>query len=133
MSFNAPDFYLVANDLLKRSERDGPYLRTVISRAYYGALIAARDANNISTRGSASGHQAVINSYLGNSHNKVIADNLRDLRKLREHADYEPTTHLIKGDALSAVAKAKKVLSLLNQLPVSPATKVLGAEVPPLA
>lgn len=126
MAFSAPDFYTVACELVAKATKDGPYLRTLISRAYYGALIAARDARHIRTDGLPSSHDFVINSYKGNFADKVISDHLIILRKLRKKADYEPKTDLTYGDALTAVSSSKKVLVALKVLPAPPPKQPLA-------
>lgn len=120
MAFSPAGFYTVADALRLKESVDGPYLRTVISRAYYGALIAARDNKGISTK-QQNGHQKVIDAYkYGNSQDEMLADHLSKLRSLREKADYQPRTNLTSGDALLALANCKKVLFWLGQLPPRP-------------
>lgn len=120
MTFSPAAFYTIADELRHKAAADGPHLRTLISRAYYGALIEARDAKGLSTKGHG-GHDRVIQAYMGSSSDKVVADKLQDLRKLREKADYQPTAALTRDDGLKALSACKRVLSILNKLPKPPA------------
>lgn len=121
MAFNAASFYSVADEMRMKSNADGAHLRTMISRAYYGALIVARDARQISTRGQQGSHQQVINAFAGNnSSDSLVADSLRSLRKLREKADYEPNVPLTRQDGINALAASKRVLHTLGAYPIKP-------------
>lgn len=117
MAFSPGSFYTVADQLRLKATADGPHLRTLISRAYYGALIEARDAKGVSTTGGG-GHQKVIEAYMGAQGNQLVADNLRALRALREKADYEPASALKGNDGLLALSSCRRVLTALNKLPV---------------
>lgn len=118
MAFAPADFYKVAQELSGQAQTDGGHLRTLISRAYYSALIVARDAKPGTTTTGTSGHQAVINAYCStNQQEQMIADCLRDLRKLREKADYQPKSNLTRSEGQSALASCKRVLSTLGALP----------------
>lgn len=121
MAFSPAGFYTVAEELRLKAQADGPHLRTLISRAYYGALIEARNARNVSTQGK-SGHSAVINAYdSGGAQDDAVRDALRNLRRLREVADYEPGKNLSANDANVALASCKRVLSIVGTLPQRPA------------
>lgn len=119
VAFQAESYYSQAQQLLQTSRSDDAALRSAISRAYYSALIVARDAKGISTRGQ-SGHQAVINGYSGNAAENVVADSLRKLRALREKADYQPKATCVNTEGHHAIAHARKVLSFLRKLPATP-------------
>lgn len=121
MGFDAASFYSVADELRLKSRADGPHLRTLISRAYYGALIVARDARQIPTKGEKSGHQSVINAFAGvNAQDDAVADSLRTLRSLRERADYEPACNLSGSDGDRALSSSRRVLQTLNAFPARP-------------
>jgi len=117
--FQAELYYSQAQQLLQASRSDDAALRSAISRAYYSALIVARDAKGLATRGRA-GHQAVIDGYSGNAADNVVADNLRKLRALREKADYQPKETCMNAEGHHAIAHARKVLSYLRKLPAPP-------------
>ncbi len=116
MAFSPAAFYTVAEELRHKATADGAHLRTLISRAYYGALIVARDAKGLPTRGD-SGHERVIQAYMGNAHDNAVADRLKQLRDLRVKADYQPGTSLTGADGLKALAGCKAVLHALDALP----------------
>lgn len=117
MSFTAVDFYALADELILQSKGDDAKLRSGISRAYYGALISARDAKKISTVGT-TGHSQLINTYrAGSFAEKVIGDSLADLKKLREVADYEPKTPCPTTNGTLAITYASKILKGLGITP----------------
>lgn len=119
MAFSPGSFYTVADELRLKATADGPHLRTLISRAYYGALIEARDAKGVTTTGG-DGHQKVIQAYMGNASDQVVADKLKDLRTLRVKADYQPTSALTANDGMKALSSCRRVLAALNKLPAPP-------------
>ncbi len=58
-------FYDVARRLyedLDKSNPDETFVRTIIGRAYYAALLVSRDIANLGTRGSG-GHWRVLQHY----------------------------------------------------------------------
>ena len=118
MAFVPASFYTLADELRLKAQTDGAHLRTLISRAYYGALIVARDSRGVDTKGDNSSHRLVIAAYAGNNaEDDMVADALRKLKKLREKADYEPNYALCSKDGLQALAQAKRALTTLNALP----------------
>jgi hypothetical protein len=116
MAFSPAEFYTLAQGLHLQARQDGAPLRTLISRAYYGALIVARDANpQLRTKGQ-SGHQRVIDAYMA-AGDTLVSDSLRLLRSLREKADYEPDYDLNQSDGLKALSSARRVLQSLKAMP----------------
>lgn len=116
MAFDPNQYYAYASKLRIGLKMDGAELRSLISRAYYGAFITARDEIGYPSTGP-DGHVQVINMYRGNETGDTIATNLSSLKKLRESADYKPNENLVVNDADKAIAYSKKVLSLLKKLP----------------
>lgn len=116
--FAAKSFCAFAVSLNERWQHDAAAVRTTMSRAYYGALIEARNARGLSTKGKG-GHQRVIDEYdnLGTTEGHQIARDLENLRDLREVADYQPHTHCDPRQALHATQHAKKVLLALGIQP----------------
>lgn len=119
LPFAPESFYELAYLLSMQSNGDDAKLRTCISRAYYGALIVARDAKRLSTQGPG-GHDNVINAYLtGNHTDAVIGESLRSLKKLRKKADYDPHLPCSKTDGTNALTYSSKVLKMLGVKPPS--------------
>lgn len=89
-----------------------------MSRAYYGALIEARNARGIITKGQG-GHQRVIDAYeaMGTREGSQIARDLKALRDFREAADYEPHRHCDPRQAFQATQHANKILIALGIQP----------------
>jgi hypothetical protein len=58
--------------------------RTIIGRAYYAALLAAREASDVKSTGG-NVHAQIIDYW--ESRHQMIANRLRDLKKRREAAD----------------------------------------------
>lgn len=114
-AFTASAFCSFAKTLRLRWDTDETSIRTSMSRAYYGALLEARDAKALSSGGS-NGHQAVISAYWssGKPIDKAISSSLRKLKGLREKADYEPHAACSKTDAQDAIVEAEKVLKALS-------------------
>lgn len=119
MSFDPATYYNLAQGLLSQAQKDGDgaHLRALISRAYYAALIVARDEAKVSSQG-AGGHQRVISTYqkYGTSRDNGIARRLVALHALRLMADYEPKNDLTAKDARSALTQTSKVLKALQRL-----------------
>lgn len=119
MAFDPATYYTLAEEMRLKASTDGPYLRAMLSRAYYSALICARDAKSIppATKGTGS-HEAIIQAYMGiDAQNDQLADHLNDLKTLRVKADYQPGYDLKPDEGLTALSKAKWVLRTLGRLP----------------
>lgn len=129
--FEPKSFCAFAASLGERWPHDESAARTAMSRAYYGALIEARDAARVNTRGKG-GHQRVIDTYSskGSREGAQIARDLGTLRGLRECADYEPHTPCSGREAYQAVALAHKVLMALSITPEPARAKLVPKEDP---
>ena len=86
--------------------------RTVVNRAYYGAFLAARDCAGITNVGG-SVHRAVVEHYL-NKHMTRVSNNLDNLKKLRQEADYEPHKDVTYHKANNSCRTARKILDQLD-------------------
>lgn len=105
--------------ILQRQSNDGAdsaALRSCISRAYYGALLSARDARQLSTVG-AGGHDNVIDHYknTGDPIDRAIADSLRVMKRLRKKADYDLNEDCTKQEGGDAMIQASKVKGFLKR------------------
>jgi uncharacterized protein (UPF0332 family) len=111
MPFNPVDYYKLASWLYEQRENlefgESP-VRAVISKAYYGAFLAARNKAGITSK-SPTVHQQVIDHY--NQKNKSsLANRLESMRTKRNDADYDTVMTFSSRDAGLALAAAKKVL-----------------------
>lgn len=127
MSFEPEQFFTLAQSLHSREARDGAALRTLISRAYYAALICAAYSGGIDTRGGNS-HSRVLNYYDrgGSCNNPAIYDALYALRDLRVKADYQWDTDIKCSDGDKALSQSRKTLTRLGRLPTSDSPDKLG-------
>jgi uncharacterized protein (UPF0332 family) len=120
MSFNWKDYFDLAQELLKKSEEC--YLRSSISRAYYGVFCMARDKAGLKDyrpnfkKGEPGIHEKVISTYRNslNREKKLAGRTLDTLRRSRNKADYNGDI-IIKGDdAKRAIQDASNVLNNLG-------------------
>ncbi len=119
MAFTPNEFYTFALSLQPSLHGDCAALRSSISRAYYGAFITAREHYCVTSRGR-DGHEQVLTAMKVNAQGQMLADNLQQLKNLREKADYQPQTNLTLTDTNKAISYSKKVLQTLGKLPVKP-------------
>lgn len=91
-------------------------LRTSISRAYYGAFCLAR--NHLAATGVRI-PKTDVHTFVRNAHrrsgNKVIATQLRRLRRRRNDADYRDTMTVRPGHAMKAYGQAMNVVRELEK------------------
>ncbi|MCH9662734.1 MAG: hypothetical protein K0U66_03625 [Gammaproteobacteria bacterium] len=88
--------------------------RTIINRAYYGAFLAARDYAGIA--GHHNVHMAVI-YYFYNNGLLLISNNLTDLKKLRQIADYNLKFHIKMRHARDCCERSREIIEAINALP----------------
>lgn len=111
MPLNPVDYYHLASWLyIQRAQLsygESP-IRTVISKAYYGAFLEARNRAGIKSK-AATVHLDVIAHY--NKNNKsAIANRLDSMRANRNDADYETSKTITSRDAGIALGAAKRIL-----------------------
>ncbi|MFM2313628.1 MAG: hypothetical protein RLZZ04_2904 [Cyanobacteriota bacterium] len=94
-SFEWIQFLDLAKDLHHSTTEDSPLAeakyRTVIGRAYYAVFNVAKEyleSQGIRLPRGSSAHEEVRNHF-DNQNFSTVADNLDNLRKLRNHADYK--------------------------------------------
>ncbi len=93
MSFNPVDFYRLVGWLYaQQSPHDEARARTIISRAYYGAFLEARNRAGITDK-SADVHKKVHGHY-SKAGRAALANRLDESRILRNDADYDTTISL---------------------------------------
>src|SRR5947209_4703276 len=90
--FDPEQFRNIAGDILRRGSRP-VHCRTAIGRAYYGAFLVARELllPHFAVPRSDDVHEAVTRllGRSGRSELKRIGQQLRDLRRMRNKADYD--------------------------------------------
>jgi len=115
MSFDWKEYVEVAEKLAKE-ENEG-YLRSAISRAYYGVFCISRNKKNLKDYKEADVHWKVINIYKNSpkSRDKLVGKFLNDLRRCRNGADYDEDKEIDKGEAERAIHRAKEILKMLEE------------------
>jgi len=126
MAFDGSRNYLLALELLrtaKGSDDEEVWLRAAIGRAYYAAFLKARaflkdkDRDpNVPTNASA--HFYVREAFRNSpdSKRKDIGDDLLDLRKARNKADYEGEYQNLAFNAPLLVAQAGAIIAAIDSL-----------------
>lgn len=116
--FNPVDFYHLASELYKQADLANDFpaealYRSIISRAYYSAFLAARNKCQLKNCG-ADVHQLVIKHW--KTHKAVIANRLQDLKDRRNYADYDTNKSFSKREAGEALKLALQILKSLGYL-----------------
>lgn len=125
--FNWKDYYDLANELAnthpgKLASSKEAVLRTVISRAYYGAFIEARnylrDKEGKHPDNKSQTHDFVARQFLSDkrSGRSDIGKELRLLRAYRNMADYDDVLRNPKNLARIALNLAQSIIKSLDKL-----------------
>jgi hypothetical protein len=112
MSFNPTEFYEFSswmNTMRPATGFQQPVARTIISRAYYAALLNSSDVTGAQTLG---GHDGVINAL--KSKNLTTGNKLFALKILRQNADYE-RAGVTQSDINKALRDTKSILNYLHK------------------
>ncbi len=88
--------------------------RTIIGRAYYAALICAKDMTRSSTSGN-DGHKNVVNAL--RAKHGTAADKLNALRLKRQAADYIMDKDISPREVEICLNDSRRVLIELGKLP----------------
>ena len=117
-SFNPAEWYALARWLFDTAPALSSECirRTIIGRAYYAALICARDATGSSTIGQ-NGHANVVAALRKKS--TVAAGKLDSLRLTRHKADYSVSEKISPRDVEICLKDSRTVLHELGSLPES--------------
>ena len=124
MSFCWKDYIDLSNTLISSSKNntlEKAYLRTSVSRAYYGVFCIARnylrDVKNIQIR-SQNTHEFVINKFKFSTvlMEQYIGNYLLSLRDERNKADYEDNYQIDTSIANLMLTSANQVLRFFQQL-----------------
>lgn len=119
MSFQGKDFFNYARHINGEANRFPPAeqhlkqaaFRAVISRAYYGAFLEARELfNNRSITGSV--HGQVKDELI--SRNNLLGNRLSSLLRLRHKADYDLPRTFTSDDTREALRSASKILNYID-------------------
>ena len=110
--FDGNSFYEFASELYTDATYDEKAkIRTIISRAYYGAFLVAKEKAGF--YGVVSGvHRKTIEFY--EQSDKKISGKLKDLKLKRENADYNLIKDVQKRDEGLAMKLSKELLELLK-------------------
>ena len=110
MPFDPIDFYYLAGWLyLQSSPHDEARARAIVSRAYYGAFLAARNRAGIGDKSS--GVHKRVHQYYTNAGRAALANRLDDSRIRRNDADYDTTLKITSLDSGNALKLAKRILA----------------------
>lgn len=113
MAFNPVDFYHLAGWLFaQQNPHDEARARAIISKAYYGAFLEARNKAGITDK-SPGVHKKVRAHYYCKGH-LALANRLDDSRIKRNGADYDTALTITSRDSGKALKLAKKILQDLG-------------------
>ncbi|PMQ01055.1 MAG: hypothetical protein CBR30_07750 [Dictyoglomus sp. NZ13-RE01] len=114
MSFDWKEYIRVAKELINKGGE--AYLRSGISRAYYGVFCIARNRTEYRSYTSSDVHKKVIDYYMRsqNSDEKRIGRTLDTIRRYRNDADYNSDKEIKYEDAQRVLIKAKEILDKLG-------------------
>ena len=131
MSFPWLDYLVLAEALLQARTTLAPEeacCRAAISRAYYAVYGAARprarDQEGLQLPPAAEAHQRVITHYRQGASplRRAIGESLRQLRSVRNRADYDDQLDRPVARAQFAVRRARQVVAQLQALTPTPPT-----------
>lgn len=114
MAFDPVGFFRLAEHLYAEQNHEAGY-RAVIGRAYYAAMLYARNKAGLSSKG-AGGHETVVRHYKSSSDAKLaaIGNRLDDLRVSRTNSDYECDNIVVSREASACIIKSRNILSALG-------------------
>ena len=116
MAFHWKDYILLAQELIEIAPEKEEYLRSAISRAYYGVFCIARSKKNIQGEGAGI-HHDVQEKYSNSAdiEDRIIGRTLASLRKQRNKADYSDEYSIDIDKAEELLGDAQKILKLLRK------------------
>lgn len=113
MAFKPVDYYHLAGWLYtQQNPQAEARFRAVISKAYYGAFLEARNRASIFDK-SAGVHKKVRDHYF-DAGQLALANRLDESRVKRNAADYDTTLTITSRDSGKALARARKILQELG-------------------
>ncbi|MDI6792265.1 MAG: hypothetical protein QME81_05280 [bacterium] len=114
MSFDWTEYIRLSEELIQKEEE--VYLRSAISRSYYGVFCIARNKLGYQRYSGRDVHGKIIDGYK-NSADRIqekIGKNLDELRKARNSADYDGDRKIDKPMAKKMLILAKQALNNLG-------------------
>ena len=113
MAFNPVDYYHLAGWLYaQQNPHEEARARAIISKAYYGAFLEARNRASITDKSP--GVHKKVHDYYFNAGRLALANRLDDSRIKRNDADYDTTLTITSLDSGSALKRAKRILQELE-------------------
>ena len=112
--FDPVEFYQFAGQLYQQKSEREVENRIIINRAYYSAFLCARCFSKISNS-SGSVHKEVID-YFEKQPNKNIFNQLKQLKDLRQKADYDLNSAIVSRQAGKSLKLAEHILKKLDYL-----------------
>lgn len=112
-NFDPGEFYAIASWLYdtKLPLSGQPLRRLIIGRAYYAALISARDFTGTSTQGK-NGHREVVDALKNKDH--TAGSKLDSLRLTRHKADYQMGITITDSQVTNSLKEALIVLKAIG-------------------
>lgn len=114
MAFNPVDFYDFAASVYAAGSAAEAESRTIVSRAYYGAFLLARENARIPVATTAV-HEVTARHYR-DRHQAAIANRLDDLRVRRNDADYQLGKGCGRREAGGALHLSRRIIDDLAAL-----------------
>lgn len=113
MAFNPVDYYHLAGWLYaQQNPHEEARARAIVSKAYYGAFLEARNKAGISDKSS--GVHKKVHTHYFNTGRLALANRLDELRIKRNDADYDTALTITSMDSGNALKRAKKILQELG-------------------
>ena len=114
MSFDWIDFVKLAKKLIE--DREEASLRSGISRAYYGVFCIARNRKGLKNYKKGDVHRVVIESFKNSNdfNEQYVGWVLDELRRNRNHADYEEDKRIDSNLAQRVLDKTERALERLE-------------------
>ncbi|MGO8755999.1 MAG: hypothetical protein ACLQHK_12305 [Gallionellaceae bacterium] len=113
MAFNPVDYYHLAGWLYaQQNPYDEACARAIISKAYYGAFLEARNRAGIADKSP--GVHKKVHDYYFNAGSLALANRLDDSRIKRNDADYDTALTITSMDSGNALKLARKILQELG-------------------
>lgn len=98
---------------LSQNKIDEIQWRNAVNRAYFGAFLLALDKSTVPKNKGSEAHRLVAKYYMNNK--PLVYNRLKDLRVLRNEADYDTNLNFCLRDVSTALKCAFGILKELEQ------------------